>query len=574
KIASLNMRGHGTAPLGDPQNKWAHVKNLVRNNKIGILALQETHLTSTNPERPNAHGVAIIVNKHLLPTDDLQSWEIIPGRAIQIKLRWHKDNYLNVLAVYAPNDPTKNAEFWAEIRGTIEDKGLTKPDITLGDFNLVEDKLDRQPSHSDPNPATTALRELMDDHELSDGWRSANPETKAFTFGLNNLGSKSRIDRIYVTKTLLDSADEWKVTHSDGVDTDHQLVSVKISNADAPYVGKGRWVMPKLLLQDREIKTYIHETGLALETTLDETELNRTEVNNPQRAFKTWKEELTKKLRQRARVAVPKIVAKIRSLQTNLDTMLQGDPVTRDEADDLSIALIQQKIKELTKLRADRAHIAGNAKFRLEGETISKYWSKVNQDTKPRDIIYSLQRPADVNGEPAIEATRSDRMAELARDYHEHLQNQGIDAEHENDRQEAITAVLAAIQRTFTAEEQADLALPVNSEEVRLAIRASENGKATGIDGLPYELWKTIDQRYLAAKKLEKPTFNIVRTLTRVYNDIATHGMDEQCGFTDGWMCPIFKPNKADRKRIENYRPITLLNSDQKIMTKAIAARL
>ncbi|KAI0094526.1 Endonuclease/exonuclease/phosphatase, partial [Irpex rosettiformis] len=354
------MRGHGAASLGDPNNKWTQIKDLIRKNKIGILALQETHsnpqyiesvndlykhtlhvVNSANPERPNAHGVALVINKRLLPTDEMQTWPLIPGRAILARIRWHKDNYLNILAVYAPNDPTQNATFWLAVHTQIAELGLTKPDITLGDFNLVEDAIDRLPSHSDQRTATDNLQYMIRDYELNDGWRVTNPDSLAFTFGLNNIGSKSRIDRIYVTKTLLDTAQDWKITHSDNVNTDHQLISVKLSNKNVPYVGPGRWNMPKLLLQDKEVIEFIQEKGLNLEQNTAAALRQRTSENNPQRLFREFKIELTTKLRQRARIAVPKIEATIRKLQTNLDTLLQKGMTLRNDQDELSIALIQ-----------------------------------------------------------------------------------------------------------------------------------------------------------------------------------------------------------------------------------------
>jgi len=48
--------------------------------------------------------------------------------------------------------------------------------------------------------------------------------------------------------------------------------------------------------------------------------------------------------------------------------------------------------------------------------------------------------------------------------------------------------------------------------------------------------------------------------------------MDEHTDFTIGWMCPLFK--KKDTTDIRNYRPITVLNTDYKLLTKVLALHL
>ncbi|KIJ22942.1 hypothetical protein M422DRAFT_276570 [Sphaerobolus stellatus SS14] len=133
--------------------------------KIGILALQETHIddrhlesisrlfdnqliifNSSTESNSTSCGTAFMLNKRLVRWQDVSTQEIIPGRALLLSIPGRdpgENSTLNVLNIYAPNNPQENATFWSEIRTIWHRKKLKKPNIMLGDFNLVEDSSDK-----------------------------------------------------------------------------------------------------------------------------------------------------------------------------------------------------------------------------------------------------------------------------------------------------------------------------------------------------------------------------------------------------------------------------------------------
>src|SRR5258708_19041430 len=112
----------------------------------------------------------------------------------------------------------------------------------------------------------------------------------------------------------------------------------------------------------------------------------------------------------------------------------------------------------------------------------------------------------------------------------------------------------------------------IEEPQVRKALKLTKNGSATGIDGCPYELWRALNEKHETDAKERRPRFDVIKTLTLVYQDIQTNSIDEKANFALGWMCPIYK--KKDRLEISNYRLITLLNMDYKLLTKALAIQL
>ncbi|KAI5985832.1 Endonuclease/exonuclease/phosphatase [Pisolithus albus] len=293
----------------------------MRDDRIAILALQETHVSPAqadelnnlfsdtlhiiaciDPSHTSAKGVAIVLNKCLVKTLDVNTHEIIPGRAILISMPWYQQERLNVLNVYGPNDPSQNQNFWDEIHDKI--MYLPQPDVLLGDFNIIKDSIDRLPAHTDNANGVNALRSLRTHLNLQDGWQG---------------GRASRIDHIYVLEDMFPFCKEWEISPP-AIHTDHQLVSVNISKCTMPFIGKGRWTLNPTLLKD----TLTHE--------LEECSHNvHSTSKNPQTIFKSFKENAIRILRNRARTLTPTISKKISDLQNELQATLNNKELNESD---------------------------------------------------------------------------------------------------------------------------------------------------------------------------------------------------------------------------------------------------
>lgn len=82
--------------------------------------------------------------------------------------------------------------------------------MILGDFNIVEDTLDRLPSHEDPENVREELRNLMDHLGLIDGWRRINKNEVTYTCHVcgHEVNYHLRLDRIYVRRSMMQDSDD------------------------------------------------------------------------------------------------------------------------------------------------------------------------------------------------------------------------------------------------------------------------------------------------------------------------------------------------------------------------------
>jgi len=166
-------------------------------------------------------------------------------------------------------------------------------------------------------------------------------------------------------------------------------------------------------------------------------------------------------------------------------------------------------------------------------------------------------------------------MAELAREHHDTLQDEDIDPNMSHkeytEKLENILRVIPETQR-LQEPERSSMNWKISEVQVSKALRLTRDGAATGLDGCPYELWKALEKRHNKLRHRNIPSFDIIKTISYLFQDIQEHGVDKRTEFNMGWMCPLFK--KKDPTDIRNYQPITLLNADYKLLTKVLAIQL
>jgi hypothetical protein len=139
----------------------------------------------------------------------------------------------------------------------------------------------------------------------------------------------------------------------------------------------------------------------------------------------------------------------------------------------------------------------------------------------------------------------------MARDYHNSIQDKGRPDDY--GRMMVTEMTLEQCKVRLSEGEYKEMDKDLRAEDLEEALRLSNNGKAPGVDGIPYEFYKMLESLFRQSKKTDHEMFDILGFLTKFYEDIEKYGIVESSCFNAGWMCPIFI--KGDKAIISNYRP-------------------
>ena len=548
---TLNCKGQGDELKRKIQYQYA------RDMKADIILFQETHSTKGTENiwknqwgngqtwfshgESNARGVAIhVTNKvnpkvHNITTDS-------EGRWICLDIETHTQRFM-IVNVYAPNDHTEQKCFYRKLREHLHNEVKKEHKLIIGgDFNLIMNPTkDKQGGRLNRNDAAREiLNNLLEDHDLIDAWRAKNRFRQEFTFEQPSKGVRCRLDMWFIPADWLQMTRNCKIVPS--VKTDHKAVEMTIKGKLYTPRGPGIWKLNTTVLQEENYRKIIEETIKIAKK--DSIEANHN-------SWTKW-EHIKSKCREASMKYCIERAAKRRKKELDLLDELKILEETVHELDEETLSkykLTKEKLEENYEETVRGNIIRTRAKWIAQGEKSTKYFFGLEKRNFTNQCIYQLK-------------TKNDKLLTNPRE----ILNEVADHFQTFFEEKNITPTSNPIAEPFfrdvpklNLEDKEWLESPLTEEELQTALFEMANNKSPGEDGLPAEFHKTF------WNLIKDDFFECIQYCwkEKLLPDALCRGVIRL----------IPKPEK-ELLEIPNWRPITLLNVDYKILSKVLANRL
>ena len=506
-----------------------------------ILILTETHQLNEDKEKilqikqnyhkivangsQNSKGIIILHKPHLKISNIHKDNE---GHFISINVDYEKETY-QIIGIYLESNDNATTPFKNSINRL---ENVIQPNINkiiAGDFNMISNKKDvmnwTTTAKKLLNKYTKYLYPILATHTLKDLTLNKNTNTTEYThFSTRNA---SRIDHAYASTNLIPSIRiETKYIGA----FDHKALDMHITSKN--NWGKGIWKLNTSLMQQEQHQKEIKDLITDMMT-------EKCFLNTP---------DLWEKMKEKIKRKFIEIGIRTKKAQNEKENKLKQE---------LQIAQIYNNQDRIMSIDQEMRHIE---RTKLEGAIIRSRINKNYSQDQPSKYFYNLERHRQQNqniqqlhDEEGNIIENKDEILQRIENYYQKLYT----TTKPNDKN-IIKVAQTLNHKKLSNEDKQACENFISEQEVKNAIQEMKNNKSPGNDGLPKEFYEVFwnELKYI---------------LPEVYNNIFLQGQ-----MTESQRNAIIKLiyKKNDPNELKNWRPISLLNLDYKILSKILSNRL
>ena len=535
---TINARG-----LGSPLNNNL-LFDLIEKSACDICFVQETLVSSEAKIKVLSRrwlgrsywslsigkqgGVAVLISPKC--SDEVVSWKKDSnGRIISILVRIDGVD-LNFVNIYAPTNRTDRKLFYESLHEYFVPASAL---VIGGDFNCYENALDKFGGNVSVGGECKSLKS---DFVLVDAWRKLHPSAREFTWFNHDYSIASRLDKFFVSKELFTSDCQCEISPCPL--SDHDFVSFVFDIPDAAKRGPGVWKLNNSLLDDKTFCGIIRNL-------IQSHVLYFASFPSPQDWWEflkvSIKEESISFSRQKRRQLCRDRVFLTNKLISLRQRLVNGDNFVVDSIQDIECRLKVIYTKEIEGIL-----VRSRAEWLEEGERPTRYFFQLHSSNAQRSKISSIYNSS------GVEVSSQDEIEQAHFDFYSSLfSEEPVDMVFQDD-------LLSSLSRQLSPHQSSLCEGTMTIDKISFAVKNMNTNKSPGPDGLTVEFYRKF--------------WDILAPhLVLVFNSC----------FQAGEMCESMKTSntrviykKGDRKSLKNWRPISLLNVDYKICSKAISIRL
>ena len=425
------------------------------------------------------------------------------------------------------------------------------PKIILGgDFNAVLDPQLETLSHQHRKSRTCTFSDFIEETHLSDPWRVFNPDTRRYTWFARQASphaQASRLDRFLLSDLAFNYC--WDAQIQSAFRSDHCPITLQLL-LNRNDRGKGLFRFPDFLCSDDKYKELLAEDV----KTFAEVNVNRV----PDR-FRASPAVLWDTLKAIIRGRTIKFLARrnsreaatLKSLQdqiNDLTALRDGSTDFNDEYDIVlnSLEKACHDFDEAYAIYRHKAHVKCSQRFQVFGNVSSSYFFRKVRGI-PGAIRYLFR-----DDDTCLDT--DEQILEHCKVFYDNLYTPLNSYTFKMSNFSKIPRSKRLDQEDITSLEQ-----EISPDELFSSLQKMRKNSSPGFDGLTVSFYLTfwsILSPYIVAN------MNYAHAHKRF-------SLDQRRGVVK--MLP--KKNKAP-SRVGNLRPITLLNVDYKMITKALAQRV